>query len=228
MDGAALVRRLHERAEHAIAEVRLVERANHELDAERLRPGAQDVDGLRKAGIRDKKLRWSHDGINAPGLHAMQHRHRLGGRSGLVEQRRVRDFHSGEVADHGLEIQEALEPALSNLSLIRRVRRIPAGILEDVSENHARRHAVVIAQSDVRSENLIAGRDVAQVAKVSVFGLAVRQIERFGQSNPRRNRFVDERVERRGANDLEHLVAFSFVGSYVAGLETFGVEKHRH
>ena len=52
----------------------------------------------------------------------------------------------------------------------------------------------------------------------------VRNLERLPQADARRYRLIDERVERRRADDLQHVVAFSFVGSDVAGLKSLGVE----
>ena len=57
--------------------------------------------------------------------------------------------------------------------------------------------------------------------EVLVLGLSFRQIERRRQPDARRNRFVDQRVERGGADDLQHRVALGRVRADVAGLERF-------
>src|SRR5690606_41717883 len=44
----------------------------------------------------------------------------------------------GEVADHGLEVEQGFEPALADLRLIRRVRRVPGRVLQDVALDHRR------------------------------------------------------------------------------------------
>ena len=66
------------------------------------------------------------------------HSHRLGGGGGFVEQRGVRQRKAGQLADHGLKIQQRFEPALGDFGLVGRVLRIPAGIFQDVSLNHGR------------------------------------------------------------------------------------------
>ncbi len=72
------------------------------------------------------------------------------GRGGrFVEQRRVRHVHARQVGDHRLEVEERLEAALRDLRLIRRVRRVPAGIFEHVPLDDGRRDRVVIAEADV-------------------------------------------------------------------------------
>ena len=67
--------------------------------------------------------------------------HRFGGGRGFIEQRGIRDVEPGEVADHRLEVEQRLQPALRNFRLIRRVGGVPAGVLEDVSLNDRRRES---------------------------------------------------------------------------------------
>src|SRR6266480_5419650 len=101
-------------------------------------------------------------------------------------------------------MQQRFETSLRDLRLIWRVRRIPAGILDDVANDDARRDAVVVAEADVRAEHLIAGRGVPQLAKIAMFRQTVGKRERVLQPDARRNGFVDERVERWSADDFEH------------------------
>ncbi len=65
-------------------------------------------------------------------------RHRLGRGGALVEHRRVRGGQPGQVGDHGLEVQQRLQPALADLRLVRRVRGVPGRGLEDVAADHRR------------------------------------------------------------------------------------------
>ena len=57
VDRPAFVRRLHQRAEHAIGKSRRLDVADDELDAERLGTRLQDIDGLWKTGVGDEELR---------------------------------------------------------------------------------------------------------------------------------------------------------------------------
>ena len=111
-------------------------------------------------------------------LQAMEHRHRLGRRRALVEERRRRDVHAGQILDDRLEVQQRLEPALRDLRLIRRVRRVPAGILEHVPQDDARRDAAVVAQADVGAGDGVARRDRRAGGGDIVLGLALGQVER--------------------------------------------------
>ena len=76
----------------------------------------------------------------------------------------------------------------------------------------------------IRSEQLVARGDAPQFAQELVLALAVGQVQRLLQADARRNRLVDQRVERRGADGLQHRVAFVGVGSDVAGLKRLEIE----
>ena len=60
--------------------------------------------------------------------------------------------------DHRLEVQQRLEPALADLRLVRRVRRVPGRVLEHVAPDHRRREGVVVAQADHRARPPCCGR----------------------------------------------------------------------
>ncbi len=125
-----------------------------QLDAERLGARAQDVERLRKAASRRRGTAACRRPSIRFACTRVQHRHRLGRGGGFVEQRRVGDLHPGQIAHHRLEIEERFEPALRDLGLIRRVRRVPARILEHVAQDHARRDAVVVAEADERPRTI--------------------------------------------------------------------------
>ncbi len=163
---AARARVVEQRAEQ-LATVQLGERiADHDLEAERLGPGAQHRERLRMAVGVDEE---------GPGLapaHPLGHGHGFGGRGRLVEQRGVRELEAGQIGDHLLEVQQRLEPTLADLRLIGRVGRVPAGVLEDVALDHGGRDRAVVAHADHRSEDPVVlghGRSRAS-ASVSLLG----------------------------------------------------------
>ena len=69
---------------------------------------------------------------------ATAHVHGLGRGGRLVEQRGVGDRQAGQVGDHGLEVEQRLEPALGDLRLVGRVLGVPARVLQDVALDHRR------------------------------------------------------------------------------------------
>ena len=54
---------------------------------------------------------------------------------------------------------------------------------------------------------LVAARDLRQPAQELVLALGGRQVQRRSEPDGRGNGLVDQRVERRGADRLEHRVA---------------------
>ena len=178
------------------AEVRLRgERSDAKVDAERQRAGAQHVQGLREAvrvGEEDvARLR--------PGNPAGE-RHRLRGGAGLVEQGGVGDRQPGQVGDHRLEVEQRLEAALRDLRLVRRVGRVPGGVLQQVAPDHRRRDRAVVALPDHGHPDGVAGGDPPQLREGLLLG------PRGGQRRQRRGR-PGSRRERGGGQVVKGGVA---------------------
>ena len=74
--------------------------------------GLHDLDGLRIGAGGDKRLR---------ALAILAHGDRLSSSRRAVIVRGVRHVHAGQLADHGLEFKGALQNALADFRLIRRV-----------------------------------------------------------------------------------------------------------
>ena len=169
VQGTPFVRCLQQHAEDAIVEHHPVRVCDDEFDAERLRTARQDVERLRETPGRHHEHRFRS------ALHPPQHRHGLGGRGGLVEERRVGHRHAGEVLDDRLKGQQRLEAALRDLGLVRRVGRVPAGILEDVAQDDRRRHAVAVAEADERTHGAVVLRDPAEPAEKLVLAFRLER-----------------------------------------------------
>ena len=215
IDDSAVRRRiLHQRAEHLGADLEIRVARHPHLDAAHTGPGLHHIDRLRMAFRCDQE-----DFLPRLALERVAHRHRFGRRRRLVEQRCVRDLDAGQVDHHRLEREQRFEPALRDLRLIRRVGRVPAGILDDIPLNHRRRDAVGVTHSDERAEDLILGRQRAEVRQHFRLRHPLGQIESAAEANFGRNRRVYQRIERLEAECLEHLGDVTLVGSYVSGNE---------
>ena len=225
---AGFVGCLQQRTEHPVGRPHAARVAHDQLDAERFGPCTQHFDRLGETGVGHEELRRADDVLEPAALDAVQHRHRFGGRGGFVEQRRRGHLHRGEIADHRLEVEQRFEAALRDLGLVRRVRRVPAGILEHVPEDHARRDAVVVAETDIRLVQLVPRGDRSQLAQELVLRHPVGQIERLVEPDARRHRFVDERLDRRRADRGQHLARFGIVGTDMARLKRAGLQVLAH
>ena len=122
-------------------------RAHDHLDLQRRGAGLHHGDVLRVAVlIHEERARLRL-------RHALRHGHRLGRRRRLVQKRGIGDLQPGQIADHGLEVQQRLQPALADLGLVGRVGGVPGGVLEHIALDRRRRHRVVIALPDQRGQH---------------------------------------------------------------------------
>ena len=146
------------RRAHAVEFDRVVI-ADDDFNAERPGAGAHHGDRLRVAFLRNEERR------AFPALAARRkaevHRFRRG--RPFVQHGSIGDRQPGEVADHGLEIQQRLQPALCDLRLVGRVGSIPARVFKDVSLDDRRRDRAVIALPNVGPENLVPRGDGSQL-----------------------------------------------------------------
>ena len=127
---------------------------------------------------------------------ALGQRHRFRRRGRLVEQRSVGDVEPGQVADHGLEIEQRLQPALADLRLIRRIGRVPRRIFQDVALDHRRQDRAGIALADQRGEHLDSAMQARAIcASASVSLKARAEIERRLLPDRRRQGLGHQRLE---------------------------------
>ena len=141
-------------------------------------------------------------------------RHRLGGGSGLIEHRGIGDVQAGEIGDHGLEVQQCLQPALADLRLVRRIGGVPGGVLHDVAQQHRRGQGVVVALTDHRHRHGVGIGQLPQFGQGPVFPGRGRQRGQAGGDtvavevvqNPRREGFGGQFVERADTDHTQDAV----------------------
>ncbi len=141
-----------------------------DVDPERLGAGLEDGDGLGKGvGVDDE-----HRRVRARG--PPHQRHRLGRGGALVQQRGARGGQAGEVLNHGLEVQQRLQPALADLGLVRRVGGVPGRVLQHVAHDHRGRDGAVVAHPDHRHAGGVACGQGPQLTQH--LGLAASRVKR--------------------------------------------------
>ncbi len=187
--------------------------AEDEGPAEGLGAGLQEGDGLGVAVAVDEE-----DGGGGLGC-ALGHGHGFGGGGGLVEQGGVGDVEAGEVADHGLEVDESFETALGDFGLVGGVGGVPGGVLEDVALDDGGNDGSVVALADERGEDLVFGGDGAEVGDGLDFGERGAEGELAGGEDGGGDGLGDELVDGVEADGLEHGLDVGGVGADVAGGE---------
>ena len=131
------------------------------------------------------------------------HRFRRGGR--FIEERCVGDLESGEIDDHLLEIEQRFQTTLRDLGLVRRVGRVPAGILEDIPLDHGRCDAVVVSLAEITFADPIPRRDLPQFLERLVFAFSFRKGERLSHPDAGGHRRLDERFQGSQLQRAQHL-----------------------
>jgi hypothetical protein len=204
--GAAVVRLLNERgvvAECAAGAGVLDEHAEElalgqagaevgdlDVDAEGFGAGLDDRDRLRqRVGVDDEPVALA--GLVRP----PDQRHRLGGGGALVEQGGTGDVEAGEVGEHGLEVDQRLEPALADLRLVRRVGGVPGRALQHVPLDHRGGVGVVVAEADHGREPDVVVGVRTQLGQRLGLGRGRGEVERAVRADGLGDRRVDELVE---------------------------------
>ena len=143
-----------------------------DLEAEGLGAALDDRDGLRQAvGVEDGLAVVGRLVLVGPA----HHQHGLGDGGGFVQQRGVGDRQADEVLDHGLEVQQRLEPALGDLRLVRGVGRVPGRGFEDVAADDGRGDGVVVALPDHLDGGLVLRGQLAQLGEDLDFAERLRR-----------------------------------------------------
>ena len=159
--------------------------------------GAQGVDRTRVDSAGDQVA-----GTIAPAAHV---RGLDQGRGAIVE-RRVRDLHPGQRADHRLELEERLQHTLRQLRLVGRVGRVE---LRTARQRPDDRRDVVVVGARPREADQIVGRSVlrrqpAHVGEDLLLGDTGWQIERIGEPESLRD-LREEGIDGGHADRREHL-----------------------
>ena len=217
--GTAGSRVLHKGSKKLVGGLKAHRIAKHQLYADGLSAGLKQGLGLGVDVVVDKKLK----GIALLLIAAAggkQKGHGLSSSCRLVEQRSVGNFHPGQVNHHRLVVEQRLEAALGNLSLVGRVGGVPSWVFENVALNYCRQCCRVVSLTDVAGKNLVLLRNFVDVAQVLLLADGRRDVERTRTADARRNRFVDQLIEAVRPNRLKHLLLFFRLWTDVTAFET--------
>ena len=135
---------------------------------------------------------------------ALGQRHGLGGGGGFVEHGGVGDRHAGQVAHHGLEIDQRFHAALRNFGLVRGVGGVPGGVFEDVAQDDPGRVGAVVALTDEALVELVLARNAFELFKCSRFGDGCRQLHALAAGDRARHDGFDQGAARGLTNDAQH------------------------
>ena len=215
-------RQAEQRAEHRAVGERLgqvVDVADDELDADRLGAGGEHGERLRVGVVVDEEPR-----------------------AGDADSRRAIAIASAAaVASSSSEALATGSPVssliivwkLSSASsrpwlisgLVRRVGRVPRRALEHVAADHRWDEGPGVAHADQARPRPVGGGSLAELVEHLVLAPRRRQVEWLGAADRRRDGLGDEVVERRGADDRQHLGQIDLARPDVAADELGVVEQ---
>ena len=148
-NASAVVRILHDTAEHIGREGQLFVTAHLDRDALRKGTGTDYRQVLREDFLVDEQ----HVGLGlllGTASEPVHHRGRFRRRGRLIQQGTVGQRHGRQVTDYRLEVQQGLQTSLGDFRLIGGVGGVPHRILEHVALDDRRSHGVIPPASDVR------------------------------------------------------------------------------
>lgn len=114
------------------------------------------------------------------------HGHGLSGGGSLIQQGGVGNIHSGEVSDHGLEVEEGLEPSLGNLGLVGGILGVPSGVFHQIPQDHGGGEGAIVTHPNVGTEDLVLQGDSLQRPQQLGLGELVVLRGREGQERQRK------------------------------------------
>ena len=131
----------------------------------------------------------------------------------LIQQGGVCNLQAGQLHHGVLEVQQSLQTALRNLSLVRGVRSVETGVFQNVTAQNSGSYSIVVSGTNHLGKNLI----LRSVAGNLCLSLMLRQ--RSGQlqlavkANLGGNDSVHQRIQGRVSQGFEHLLCVCGTGA---------------
>ncbi len=218
------IRVLQQRAEHFLSG-QLVQRADHQLETERLGAGLHHGERLRMAVLLDEEavaLAFGHTPGQGHGLR------RCGA---FIQQRSIGQIEPGEIDDHLLIVQQRFQAALGDFRLIGRVGGVPTRVLQYVAQDHRRGDGAVVAHADQAGPELILLRITTQLGQRGLLVQRRRQVQLGLQADRRRHGLLDQLFAAAQAQGVEHGLLLALIRAEVTAQEGIGLlelGKARH
>ena len=154
---------LKDRPEHGIGGQGFGRTCEH-LNPQRFSARANDRNRLWVAVFIDK------EGVCLSARRAFRHGHSFGSGGAFVQQRGIGDVHPGQIAHHGLIVEQGFQPPLRDFWLIRGIGGIPGGVFQNIAQDRGRGCGAIIPLPDKRGQHLILLRNLFHVEQSVALG----------------------------------------------------------
>ena len=210
------IRILKQNAEGLVGKLSRFPVPNHQFDSVWNRSGSQNVYGLRENFVGYKELIGLFACFCALVLLMIEHIHGLRSSSAFVQQTGIGNRQSGQVSDHGLIVEKALQAPLGYLCLIGSVLCVPARIVENIPRNHRGRDGTVIAHANEVAHDSVIRRNffqMTQVLKLTQYTLKIGETEWFFEPDRSGYSLFNQFIQAAHAQIVEHFLGFTRTGS---------------
>ena len=147
---------------------------------------------------------------------ALAHGHGFGRGGAFIQHGGVGQFHTCQVDNHLLEVQQAFQTALGDLGLVRGVGGVPTGVFHHIAQYHVGHDGVVVAHADVGLEHLILAGDGFDFSQRLIFADSNVQVQIVALANARRYGFLNQLIDRSYVQFRQHGVGLLGVGPNMA------------
>ena len=131
----------------------------------------------------------------------------------LIQQGGVCNLQAGQLHHGVLEVQQSLQTALRNLSLVRGVRSVETGVFQNVTAQNRGSYCIVVSGTNHLGENLILRSIAGNLCLSLMLRQRSRQLQFAVKANLRGDNSVHQRIQGRISQGFEHLLCVCGTGA---------------
>ena len=131
----------------------------------------------------------------------------------LIQQGGVCNLQAGQLHHGVLEVQQSLQTALRNLSLVRGVRSVETGVFQNVTAQNRGSYCIVVSGTNHLGENLILRSIAGNLCLSLMLRQRSRQLQFAVKANLGGDDSVHQRIQGRVSQGFEHLLCVCGTGA---------------
>ena len=186
----------------------LGEVSNHKRNAEHLCTATSHRNNLRQAtGVN------SEEAVLHLAVCTMHHDSCFSHRGCLIQQGGVCNLQAGQLHHGVLEVQQSLQATLRNLSLVRGVRSVETGVLQNIAAQNSGGHSVVVTGANHLCQDLILSGVAGNLRKSFMLRQRGGKLQLAVEANLRGDDSVHQRIQGRISEGFEHLLCVCGTGA---------------
>ena len=186
----------------------LGEVSNHKRNAEHLCAATSHRNNLRQATRVN-----SEEAVLHLAVCTVHHDSCFSYSRSLIQQGGVCNLQAGQLHHSVLEVQQSLQTALRNLSLVRGVRSVETGVFQNVTAQNRGSYCIVVSGTNHLGENLILRSIAGNLCLSLMLRQRSRQLQFAVKANLGGDNSVHQRIQGRVSQGFEHLLCVCGTGA---------------